>query len=246
MPNQHPYENEWEYTDLFAYEHGGEWLGRELIIRDSRINGGVQYGTYGGEAIVVDSDKYPEQYDRYYDQSKEQITENGVVERSQVLRAVFDTVKNNMAYSQFGVDSLLDGVARSNGLRAFADGTKVDLSAFMAAGVGVCRHQALVAGALLEKYKDEGYIRGEVSVDRNMNFRPTGESRGGHAWVRYTTNKRNIFILDVAQNYFGSLENASNKAKWNYLRPEEQRSSNKNFLLGGTALQAQLEKVEMV
>lgn len=228
----HPYiestkddiEPSWDYTTHAVGRFGENYGGRELIGRDGKIDGGVYYGTYGGEAIVVDTEKYPEQFDHYFDRVMQKATDaDGVVKRSLVLRAVFDTVTENMAYSQEGVDRILQEIAEGQGEDSFRDGTKVSLTEFMQDGVGVCRHQALVAGIMLEKMKAAGTIRGDISVDRNMTWSPKGEP-SGHAWVRYTSNNGQVMILDIAQGYFGLLEDSEGvKHGWDYLRPEEKK-----------------------
>lgn len=229
MPN-HEQDPTWGYTIDAKEAFGERYQGRRLIERDGPIDGGVYFGTYGGEALVVDSKKYPEQYDRLFEIAKKKASTieqrgkfgrkkhvQGEVQRGQVLEAVFETVKEQMKYSQEGVDKTLGSIDHK-------DGGKVDLSMFMEDGVGVCRHQALVAGVLLEKMKDEGHIRGNVSVDRNMNWSPKGEP-SGHAWVRYTSHGGDVVVLDVAQDYLGFLdETVGRKDMWNYLRPEEQRT----------------------
>ena len=128
-----------------------------------------------------------------------------------------------MPYSQRGVDRTLEDIAKRIGVAKFRDGDKVELSVFMAAGVGVCRHQALACAVTLERFKDEGHIRGSISIDRNIRRDPKMENSDGHAWVRYTSHGGNIMILDVAQNYFGLLKDSSRDAQWNYMRPEEQQ-----------------------
>ncbi|EKD64692.1 MAG: hypothetical protein ACD_50C00323G0007, partial [uncultured bacterium] len=75
--------------------------------------------------------------------------------------------------------------------------------------------QALLAGYLLEKLTQEGILGGKVSVDRNFI-----EGRGGHAWVRYTNSREEVFILDPAQDYKGTLKDAP-KNGWDYRRPED-------------------------
>lgn len=200
---------------------GLEYAGRRLIGRDSLIRGGVYYGTYGGEAIVVDPDKFPEQYDNWYNLATNRASDQGRVQRNKVLSAVYGTVRDNMRYSQSGVEQLLAVYARRDGYDGFPDGRKLDLGVFMHGRVGVCRHQALAAGILLEKFKEAGHIRGEVSVDRNVRWNPLGD-RGGHAWTRYTAYSGQVMILDVARDYFGSLEaSVQRPGGWNYLRPEE-------------------------
>ena len=53
----------WAYT-VDIKRAGEAHKGRSHIGRDTPIDGGVYYGTYGGEAIVVDTEKYPEQYEK--------------------------------------------------------------------------------------------------------------------------------------------------------------------------------------
>ena len=204
----------WGYTQAIVKKSGETYQGRRLIGRDSPVDGGVYFGTYGGEAIVVDSEKYPEQYDILFKSVIEKSTVDGKVQKSKVLQAVFDTVKDGMQYSQEGVDRIT---------RDLPDGDKIELSSFMQEGVGVCRHQALAVAVMLEKMKKEGHISGDISVDRNMQWSPKGEKEG-HAWVRYTGSNGVVGILDVAQNNgLVLLQDVDPAAGWNYLRPEEQR-----------------------
>lgn len=224
----------WNYTHNAHEAFGETFAERRLIARDSPIRGGVYYGTYGGEAIVVDPNKYPDTYQQWYNLAKKAASKNGIVERGRVLEAVFDTVTKQMPYSQKGVDRLLKNIAHDKGQRTFEDGSKVELAVFMQRHVGVCRHQALAAGALLETFKDEGYIRGQISIDRNIRWSP-GDEPGGHAWTRYTSHGGEVMILDVAQQYFGKLNDSPQAARWNYLRPEERPRTMPNSL-GGSAL----------
>lgn len=209
----------WSYTQAIRGRSGEMYGGRLLIGRDTPIDGGVYYGTYGGEAIVVDTEKYPNQYNKLLGEVLEKSRDQqGRVMRSKILQAVFDTVSQHMTYSKEGVNQLLSELGKG----AFKNGTKVNLEHFIEDGVGVCRHQALVAGVLLERLKKVGHIRGEVSVDRSMQWNPKGE-KDGHAWVRYTGSTGDVMILDIAQGYFGFLEDVSDRGGWNYLRPEEQK-----------------------
>lgn len=214
---------DWNYTIMSKDLHGEKFGGRPQIGRDSQIDGGVYYGTYGGEAIVVDSDKYPKQYDLLFDEVlNKSKSEDGSVDRGKVLQSVFTTVSEKMKYSQEGVDNTLQELAEASGSDKLIDGTKVNLGDFIEDGVGVCRHQALVTGYLLQRMKKEGYIRGDASVERSQRWSPNGE-REGHAWVRYTASTGDVMILDIAQRYFGLLEDSEgSKHGWDYLRPEEQ------------------------
>lgn len=236
MPSENKHKNDhidhktaFDYTEAFsgytfeATGNGQEYKGRPIIGRDSRISGGVYYGTYQGEAIVIDPEKYPDIYDKWYKEAKQLATDKGSIDRNYILYSVFRTVKMEMPYSMNGVDDVLSSIAKDKGDSKFQDGTKVELSIFMNGHVGVCRHQALAAGVLLERFVDEGYLKGKVSVDRNESWDANGEPEGGHAWVRYTTSADEVYILDVAQDYAGTLEDSKDNAHWNYLRPEEKQ-----------------------
>ena len=225
----------WAYT-VDIKRAGEAHKGRSHIGRDTPIDGGVYYGTYGGEAIVVDTAKYPEQYEKLLTEVLQKSQDSkGEVRRGKILESVFDTVKEKIQYSQAGVDKILSDIGDGE----FKDGTKVDLGDFIEGGVGVCRHQALAVGALLERLIKNGQIRGKVSVDRSMQYNPNGEKEG-HAWVRYTGSTGDIVILDVAQNKLILLEDADPKEGWNYLRPEEQKTL-ASKLVGPTAVTKTVE-----
>lgn len=204
--------DDWDYTVAIKDRHGETYQQRHLIGRDTTIDGGVYYGTYGGEAIVVDTQKYPESYKELLDEVIEHSISDGIVKRSNVLQSVFDVVSKKMKYSKEGVSQVVGDSP---------DGTKIELSDFIDRGVGVCRHQALLVGVLLERMKTLGHIRGDISIDRNKTWKPNGE-RSGHAWVRYTANNGDVVILDVAQHKLMLLDDVDPKKDWNYLRPEEQ------------------------
>lgn len=194
---------------------------RPTIGRDSRIDGGVYEGSYGGEAIVVDSEKY-----LAVNQAAEVIiarvsNPDGSIDKSRVLEEVFNHVRRTMRYDASRVNEIfskeLGGV----------DGTKIALDFYVEQGVGVCRHQALYAGAILEKLGDRGVIRGQASVDRNMIKRDKEDKYDGHAWVRYTNYSGEVFILDVAQGRLASLDRLMKERRelgervWDYGRPED-------------------------
>ena len=223
-PQIDDYDEDWSYTMDARNFHGDVRAGRRIIGRDEKIDGGLYTGTYGGEAIVVDTKKYPKAYDQLLSEVKSKITrDDGSINRAEVLGAVFKTVSEKMRYSQSGVDNLLQEIAQGMGKNKLPDFTKVELSDFIDEGIGVCRHQALTVGILLEKLKEAGIVRGDVSVDRSMGWSPKGE-REGHAWVRYTNSAGEAYILDVAMGYIGPLEAAEGEKRgWDYLRPEEQR-----------------------
>lgn len=190
---------------------GGEdyYQERRIIHRDSKIDGGVYLGQGEREAIVVDSEKSPE-IQRLYRRVKERATSRGEVKAGgRVLRAIFEAVKEAMPrQSESAVQKLL----RQGGVGL---DQKISLDVFLRVGVGVCRHDALACGVLMELAKRDGYLKGKVSVDRNSSY------RGGHAWARYTHSGGYVTVLDVALGYCGPLKDADAKKRWVYERPED-------------------------
>lgn len=188
---------------------------RHTIGRDTSVLNGVYTGNYGGEAIVVDYDREKSYYDALADTVLERaVKSDGSIDKSLVMDAVFDVVSELMAYSQ-------DGVQAVNDVHDIKDHRKVSLALYVEAGVGVCRHQALMVTTLFEILKNRGIIRGTASIDRNIQW-PEGGDPAGHAWVRYTNGSGEVFIIDVAQKFIGTLEESKTQTRgWNYLRPGE-------------------------
>ncbi|RME54805.1 hypothetical protein D6777_02620 [Candidatus Woesearchaeota archaeon] len=183
------------------------YKGRPLIFRDSRINGGVYLGSNRREALVVDFDK-----DSYlsslYEQAKEKCFMGRKFVKQLVLPTVYSLVQNSMP------ERLPHGFLKYS---QFKDDVKVYLGFFIKNGKGCCRHRALATAALLEKFADEGYIRGKASVDRNII------GKDSHAWCRYTAHDGTVVILDTQFDYLGPL----NTKPWDYMR-----KSDKSFING--------------
>jgi len=218
------------------------YQGRHIIERDADIEGGVYLGGGEREAIVVDSEygAIPELYEDAKDTAEELAQENNSTISTYAPLAAFRTVQDAFSpseeqlehlVSRYGdIEDLDDGEYRgveteedlrnpsylvtkiSEDLGVEEDG-KVALDTFVNKDIGVCRHQALAAGAVLEHFQEDGYIDGDISVDRNQ------DSRGGHAWVRYEDQNR-VRILDSTQDVFSPL-GLTEDSFWDYARPED-------------------------
>lgn len=219
----------WEYTNMAidiarlrqqAERRDGRQE-RPTIGRDTRIDGGVYEGSYGGEAIVVDREKYPSGYEyAKAEVTRRSIDGTGAIDKNYILDNVFKVVGKMMAYDQGAVNRIFE---KEGG----KDGTKIALDMYANLGVGVCRHQALFVAQLLEGFVDDGVLHGQVSVDRNM-VRMQGDDYDGHAWVRYTTSGGTVYILDVAQNKIALLSDlmaAHDRGEnvWDYAREEDEQ-----------------------
>lgn len=202
--------------DRVEEQHGkqekkGWFLGREMIGRDKKINKGVYVGEHGREAIVVDDEKDPnlnDAYKRLLALRMRAEKQKGTHFKDGLLQDVFNLTKQIMPVDVRNVNKVT---------RSFdVPDTKVYLSTFFKGGV--CRHQALLAGYILERLKKEGKISGQVSIDRNST------EQGGHAWVRYTDSQGGVIILDPAQNFIGYLKDVKDgDGKWPYHRESDLR-----------------------
>lgn len=198
--------------------------GRETIGRDSEIGGtstasvDIRSWQAGAEAIVVDGKRAETKkfYDAYVDgamgklQQKAAEKSRNWVSESDVTQAIFETISERM---QYDLDLVNDWSKRLHQIAP--DHRKVDLSAYLEEGKGVCRHMALMAAWLGGEFKAMGYLTGKLTAEVNQRSRI-----GAHEWARYTDVNGNVTIIDPAQQYYGPLENAQS---WDYRRDEEKR-----------------------
>lgn len=192
---------------------------RPPITRDSPIDGRVYEGAYGGEAIVVDTEKYP-LVNKAVEAILEQVTVNGAVDKGLILDTVYAYVSQHMRYDAAAVDKIFaedcEGV----------DGRKISLDTYIQDGVGVCRHQALFAGAVMEQLAKRGVVHGTASVERNLVRSGADGKHDGHSWLRYTNSAGEVYIMDVAQHKLDTLDNLMRQRRegeklWDYGRTED-------------------------
>ena len=206
----------------------GTYQGRHIIHRNSPILGGVYLGESSREAVVVDA-KYgelpklhqlakvkarsyacdPETGDDFY--FIDPATGRETYHPSAAFMGTFAAVKETMPRQD--LEAVKELLAKNNA----TDDAKIALDSFLSAGMGVCRHDALACGAVLEMFQQEGHLQNwKISVDRNTNH------RGGHAWTRAQNMTDDaIYILDVMQDFCGILRSANSADKWAYERPED-------------------------
>lgn len=204
----------------------GVYANRPVIARDTPINGGVwPVGGRHGEALVIDDQKYPKDFNDKYDEilnrlglgaSSRRIPLNGIMrargkysDELEKLNTVFDVVSKTLRYDL-------------ESTRAIArDYQKVTLNSYMREGVGVCRTQAALGAYFIERLIKDGILRGNVSIDRNTSETLDGVS-GGHAWTRFTDEQNRVYIIDPAQKFVGKLSDAQKQSdRWDYRRTED-------------------------
>lgn len=173
---------------------------RPPIGHDTPIEGGAYDGLYGGESIIVDREMYP---DGFWSVMNKVIKEvglpNGTIDKGLVLDSIYNNVTQAMRYDEDAVKKILES-------HGGEDGTRISLDEYIQKEVGVCRHQALFVGQLLEYFCSRGLLAGKVSVERSAMKSKTSGKYDGHAWIRYTNSAGKVYIIDVAQQKIGLLE----------------------------------------
>lgn len=197
----------------------GRFDGRPIIGHDTRITGGVYIGGGAREAIVVD-DHHSEStdpnkreqekqeqaiYDKIYTEVLEKVISKtppeAIPSDADILQSVYDIVYQVLQYNE--------GFAHR--IKEKHKDQEVNLSGFIDARKGVCRHQALLVGYLLERLIDEGKLHGKASIQRNAI-----DGYGAHAWANFTAENGTEYIVDVAQEYVGRAKDAPDDG-WIYI-----------------------------
>ncbi len=203
----------------------GRYLGRPIIGRDSRIDGGVYIGRKPREAIVVDMARAG-LLDNVYRNWLRELQKQAPMWPWQHIttgrkRAVQRYVGLHVATLARALVSRLlpfdrHVVAQVAQEHTLGPDDKVRLDVYLRRHGGVCRHQVCLLGALLERLVDEGWAEGHVSIDRKYVPR-----QYSHAWVRWTDGGGQVWILDAAQDVWGPLDSFEPERRWFYAREDE-------------------------
>lgn len=188
----------------------------------------------GSEAIVVDSKKEPRPYQELLRKCDSKLTESGVFTEKDVLQAVFETVAETISYDLEYANTTADEITTKS--------KKINLAVYIEEGKGVCRHMALACqwlGARLAEQYPALFDGGEFTVPVNQREK----DNAAHEWVRYTNPKGKVYIIDVAQNFMGTLEDVVHDTtrgveRWEYFTDAEEKKRYEKFLLGDTAVRA--------
>ncbi|MBH1956625.1 FHA domain-containing protein [Candidatus Saccharibacteria bacterium] len=186
----------------------GYYRNHPIIGRNSQsVRNGV-YGTTSSEMVLVDDKSRAMRrvtdgfLDRLTGDDRNSLTTTIGV--SSVLRVAERYVANVMRYDLDAVDRISRPHYDDNGL--------IDLSEYIHNGVGVCRHQALLAAHFIEESIDRRIIAGSVGVERNHDL----EVQGAHAWAVYRPPVGDAIIVDPAQHFVGTRKEAEKQRRWKY------------------------------
>lgn len=185
----------------------GYYMNYPIIGRNSpTVDGGVSLGGSPREAIVVDgrSNIMKQAYRRLIEEMRESFTDGDTLPTQTILVKVMEEVQARMPYDELSVDKISKPHYGDN---------PICLSTYILERAGVCRHQGLLAAYFIENLINDGYLGGKVNFERNRI-----RGIGGHAWAVYRENdtNQNETIIDVAQSYVGTREQAFEDGRWKY------------------------------
>lgn len=170
-----------------------------------KVSGGVYLGGSAREAIVVDHES--EALNRVYNEFIANLGHHGrrKLTPTSILTSVEKSVQSIMTYGENQVAAIS---------RKFYNDELVGLSTYIEAGVGLCRHQGLLAAYFIENLIRDGYLHGSVGIERN-----TVEEMGGtHAWAIFKPEDPRLdsIVVDPAQGFTGTKAQALRKGRWRY------------------------------
>lgn len=183
----------------------GTMKGFAVIGRDSlTVRGGV-YGTLTPKSEFVIVNANSPQIAKLEQQLSNELRNGPYVPGAEraILNAVRSMTAHAMRYDLDEVDKMSKPFYETSGLVALSD--------YIDRGVGVCRQQALLAAVLLERVIDEGFLEGSAHVERNRSI----EARGAHAWAVFSGANGDV-IVDPAQNFVGTRDEAAQIGRWPY------------------------------
>jgi hypothetical protein len=189
----------------YGYFHKHPIIGRA----SSSVMNGV-YGTSSSEWVVVDNED--PLTTEVVDEVLDELHELGKTPTNQtytLLKHIETRVSEVLDYDLDEVDQMSEPHYRKKGL--------INLSDYIEAGVGVCRHQALLAALLIETAINENLLDGTVGVERNVDL----ELNGAHAWAVYRDGVHPDLIVDPANNFVGTRAEAKRRKLWRYLVSDE-------------------------
>lgn len=204
-------------TTIWHHRHGyvTAFKGRHIIGRDMSVIEGVYPGGGMRECLVVSETdgKLQRFYESVVNNASLSVHFGHFKKPKNILLLVGFLVEQCFGEQEPNLAKKVETFCQTNG---YQFDRKVDLTVFMNAHLGVCRHRALLVAYVLEKLIQDGKLKGRVSVDRNEL-----PNLGAHAWVRFTDEASgDVWIIDATLYYIGLLP-TTHPQPWNYARPED-------------------------
>jgi pSer/pThr/pTyr-binding forkhead associated (FHA) protein len=178
--------------------------------RTSSVKNGVYFTTEpNSEAVIVDDKSKALQRLRNELAAKYESRHGAKPAQNieKVLKEINSFIRKVMPYSDRTSDRLSKPLYNGNKL--------IGLSEYVDARGGVCRHQCLLAAFLAESLIEKGILEGQVGVERNRDV----DAHGAHAWAIFKTLDGQTIVIDPAQNYVGTKQQARKEGRWKYDLP---------------------------
>lgn len=209
----------------------GYYQRRRILGRDTAINDSVYIPKNTEYGIVIDDKKKDDtkMYDDIYNSCMEKI--DSEIDKSKRTDKKIDLQKALKIIHEF-VDSYLcankgmDDIEEKYKLSDTKG--KITLTAYLSEKVNNPKIKTLLIAYILERAKGKNRITGNISVDTSeriqtrtadpQSFEGSFVRQTDKTFVRYTTQKGEIYIIDSSEGYVGSIENSSN---FDYRRPGE-------------------------
>ncbi len=178
-----------------------------------RKSSSVKNGVYLGvrEALVVDdrSREIQDSMIELMDLASQYFNSDSTVTTDSILHFVNNYTRSKMTYNKPEVDKL----SRSKHQKY----DPIYLSEILSKGIGVCRHQCLLAALCIETLLEGGILPygKRVGVERNRDL----QVNAGHAWTIFETQDGTEYIIDPAQNFVGTKQQARTSGRWKYDSP---------------------------
>lgn len=184
----------------------GYFRNHPIIGRNSKtVRDGV-FGTHSSECVVVNhnSRSLATVTDKFFYSLIRKNHGRQSYNHLSLISHINDYTAKVLLYDKPKVDRLSRPHYNNNGL--------INLSDYVDAGVGVCRHQALLCAHLIESAIDRGMLTGSVGVERNRDI----ELKSGHAWALFRPVDGPVIIADPAQHFVGTRDQADSQNLWKY------------------------------
>lgn len=196
-------------------------FGRPPIGEDAPIAGGVYCSPHLEYVITVDTDGHAKAYERHYQRFLKHPLAHGQDGQAGVVRAVFDTVRSMMRFSDDDVARLSRREARAAGYPySMPPNLAIDLATFFRSGVGDEAVMTLTAALFLQRRQAEGVLSGAVQLGQSSHYNRTTHQFDTKLWVRHTDPDGNVTICHPGMNHCASLVQ-SYRGPWEYYTADE-------------------------
>lgn len=187
----------------------GYYLNHPVLGKKSTsIDNGIYVGGVSREAIVVDGKSaimqqtYKDTLSKLYEKAAN--SESNILDLHTALKTILHEVQEVIPSNE----------EKTNYIGYTYRGDKaIGLSTYLEKGAGVCRHQGLLAAFIIENLIKDGFMSGNVGIERNEI-----KGLGAHAWAIYkpTDNPKDDIVVDPTQSFIGTKDQAQREKRWEY------------------------------